>query len=242
MKKIAVLLLLISCASFAQTKVDQYEYVIVPTKFEFLKQTDQYRLNTLTKLLLQKYGFKALLSSETQPDEIVDRNCNKLYADVESYGNFIATRVRVVLKDCKNNVLFTSDEGKSKEKDWAKSYNIALRAAFESFSKLNYHYVPTANTEVVSNNRVAENAPVKVVTTEVSNSSEALFAQPISNGYQLVDSSPKIVMKIFKTTSPDRYIAVKGETHGELIAKGGKWFFEYYQNDQLVSESVNVKF
>ena len=61
MKKIVLLFVLISGYAFSQS-VNDYQYVIVPAKFNFLKNEDQYRLNTLTKLLLEKYGFKAFLS------------------------------------------------------------------------------------------------------------------------------------------------------------------------------------
>ena len=58
MKKIVLLFVLISGYAFSQS-VNDYEYVIVPAKFDFFKKEDQFRLNNLTKLILLKYGFKA---------------------------------------------------------------------------------------------------------------------------------------------------------------------------------------
>ena len=55
--------LLMSVTAFSQS-INDYQYVIVPIKYDFLKENDKYRLNTLTKLLFQKYGFKSYLSSE----------------------------------------------------------------------------------------------------------------------------------------------------------------------------------
>lgn len=68
-----------------------------------------------------------------------------------------------------------------------------------------------------------------------------LFAQPITNGYQLLDSSSKLVMKILKTTNKECFLVTKGNIHGVLVSREKQWFFEYYQNENLVSEIVAVK-
>jgi hypothetical protein len=69
-----------------------------------------------------------------------------------------------------------------------------------------------------------------------------LYAQPTSYGYQLVDSEPKVVLKAYKTSNPASYMATKGSVQGVLVSKDNQWFFEYYQNDKLISEKINVKF
>jgi hypothetical protein len=37
-------------------------------------------------------------------------------------------------------------------------------------------------------------------------------------------------------------IAIRDADQGVLIARNEQWFFEYYQNDKLISEEINVKF
>ncbi len=69
-----------------------------------------------------------------------------------------------------------------------------------------------------------------------------LYAQELPNGYQLVDSTPKIRMKIEKTTMPDFYMAKVGNTSGTVFKKNGTWFFEYYSEGNLVSEELDIKF
>jgi hypothetical protein len=230
MKKIIIILLLMGSAAFAQSTVNNYQYVIVPSKFSFSQKKDEARLNTLVKLLFEKYGFKAYLDTDTQPDEIVDSNCSKLFADVESDSGFFTTKVRVILKNCKGKTVFISEQASSKEKDWAKAYNITIREAFKSFDDLHYKYVPAAaNTQAV-------------LTGSPSTDGSILTAQPISNGYQLTDSNSNVVMKLFKTSSSERYTAMRGDVAGELTLRNGEWFFEYYQNEKLVSEKVAVKF
>jgi hypothetical protein len=78
-------------------------------------------------------------------------------------------------------------------------------------------------------------------TTE-NKSAGLLYAQPTSFGYQLIDSEPKVVMKVYKTSNPASYMATKGSVQGVLVSKDNLWFFEYYQNDKLISEKIDVKF
>ncbi len=69
-----------------------------------------------------------------------------------------------------------------------------------------------------------------------------LYAQELPNGYQLVDSTPKIRMKIEKTSMPDFYLARVGDTSGTVFKKNGTWFFEYYSGGSLVTEELDIKF
>ncbi|MFN7100118.1 MAG: hypothetical protein ACK4M4_07065, partial [Flavobacterium sp.] len=57
-KYLLVAFLMLSSLSKAQS-VNDYQAVIVPVKFDWLKQENQYRLNTMTKYNLEKAGFLA---------------------------------------------------------------------------------------------------------------------------------------------------------------------------------------
>lgn len=69
-----------------------------------------------------------------------------------------------------------------------------------------------------------------------------LYAQEIPNGFQLVDSTPKIRLKIFKTSVPDVYTAENEQGNGVVYKKDGKWFFEHYVAEKLEVEELNIKF
>jgi hypothetical protein len=155
------------------------------------------------------------------------------------------TKLSVVLKDCKNTILFTSVEGKSREKEYQTSYNQALREAFNSFETLEYKYNGNSNDNGNSNVNTKENSNVKDSNLNDDNkiaNDLVLFAQPIENGFQLIDSTPKVIIKIYKTSSPICFIANKNNIQGVLISKNNQWFFEYLNNSNLVSEKVEVKF
>lgn len=250
MKKYYLLFLLVSAIGFSQN-LNDYKYAIVPSKFLFLKEENMYNLNFLTKLYMQKYGFDTYLSNETAPDDFIANNCNKVFVDVIPNNNFFTTRVKVVLKDCRGTVLYTSEEGTSKDKEYKVAYNQALRMAFDSFSILKSHkYQPSqkslgmieepAPIKVNAEKAIITSENVKVNTSKVDNS--LLFIQPIVNGFQIIDSEPKVVYKILKTSTKDFYIATKGTIQGVFFSRNNEWFFEYYQNDKLITEKVEVKF
>jgi hypothetical protein len=239
-KHIVLLLVLASSFGFSQT-INDYKYAIVPSKFSFLKEKDQYRLNTLTKLLMQKYGFVTFFDTDILPAEVAENNCNKVFVEVLNNGNMFMTKISVVLKDCKNTVLFTSVEGKSREKEYQISYNQALREAFNSFETLGYKYNGNSNVNLNSNvNSDVKNSDLND-DNKIANDL-VLFAQPIENGFQLIDATPKVIMKIYKTSIPICFIANKNSIQGVLISKDNQWFFEYFNNSKLVSEKVEVKF
>ncbi|PKP26296.1 MAG: hypothetical protein CVU03_04565 [Bacteroidetes bacterium HGW-Bacteroidetes-2] len=127
-----VLVFIISNTATAQKELSDYYYVLVPQQFEFLKGKDQYQLNTLTRHLFKNAGFNALFQEELENFP----RCEGLTAEVVSNSNMFFTRLRVILKDCENRVVFQSVEGTTKEKDYKKAYHQALRKAFQSIEML----------------------------------------------------------------------------------------------------------
>jgi hypothetical protein len=231
--KILLLFILISSYAFSQS-VNDYQYVIVPVKYDFLSKEDQYGLNTLTKLLLQKYGFKAYLSNEEIPLNTYNQKCNFLYADVIQDKSMFVTKVKVALKDCKKKVVFETQFGSSREKEFAVAYNQAFRESGKSFDKLNYKYNDKNNSSITQE-------PSKTIVSDI-NSETFYFAQPTANGFQVVDNEPKVIMKLYTTSQKNVFLGIRGVTNGVLISKENHWFFEYYDGDKLISESINLRF
>jgi len=237
MKKVLFLILFLTTSlGFAQS-LNDYKYAIVPSKFEFLKEKDQFRLNTLTKLLMEKYGFITYYDSDVLPNEVVESNCNKVYVDVKSNGNLFVTKLKVVLKDCKNAVVYTSIEGRSREKELQVAYNQALREAFSSFDKLEYKY--SGNSNVNSKSNVNENSNSK---SPLLN--QMLFAKPLGpNLIQLLTNDtdiPNLVLTISKTNNPSIFIVEEAMRQGVVYKNNNEWIFDYYENEKLISEKLNI--
>lgn len=252
MKKLLFLLLfLASSLSFAQS-LNDYKYAIVPSKFEFLKEKDQFRLNTLTKMLMEKFGFVTYFDSDILPSVVAENNCNKVYVDVKSNGNLFVTKLTVVLKDCKNEVLFTSMQGKSREKELQVAYNQSLREAFSSFEKLEYKYsgIQNVNTEEVANYKmITKDSTLKlqengiIIVESDLEFKNLLVAETIKSGYLLIDpSTSTIVLKLYKTSNENVFIANSNFINGVVIKKDQEIFLEYYQDKQLISKKLNVSF
>ena len=238
MKKIFLIVFsLFTIASFSQS-VNNYEFLMVPTKFDFQSDENQYRLSTLLKFRLEEYGFKAFYTSEKLSTNFNDR-CLYLNSNVVDESGMFVTKLYIEFKDCNDTVIFKSAIGSSRTKDRKTAYNEAMEKALLSVKNLNYKF-EGKKTEKIA----------KVTNTEASNSIEktqvvnenSLFAQPITNGYQLVDTTPKVVLKMFKTSQPDYYTATSDSKNGVVFKKNNEWFFEYYVNEKLVSEKLSIKF
>ncbi len=246
-KSLTIVTLLFGIHCFSQA-INEYKAVLIPLKYDFQKEQNQYRLQTLCKFNLEKSGFQAFYSNEYIPAEINDR-CKLLTLDLKNESTFLITKLVVVFKDCHGVEIFKSGVGKSREKQFEEAYKEALSTAFKTLDTVNEN-----SNVVVNSNTILAKTPSEAnlqTPTKGSNPSEKvsektesifLYAQPTTYGYQLINNEPKVVMKVYKTSNPASFIATKGSVQGVLIANENQWFFEYYQNNQLISESINVKF
>ncbi len=285
--KINIFTAIIACfivtTVFSQSNLSDYKYVIVPNKFDFLKERDQYQLNSLAQFLFNKYGFEALMEGGDYPEDLIRNRCLALRSDVMKGAGMFKTKLTVELKDCNDRLVYTSELGESREKDYSKAYVEALRASFKSIEALNYKYKPNENITALQTtknseekNEVAQEiqelkqeiqnlkkekeaevaiekqteAIVAVVPTIKKETrietgvkevlSKVLYAQEIENGFQLVDSSPRVVYRI-KQTKLDNVFLVENKS-AIIYNKGDEWVLEYYANNVLKQDVLNIKF
>ncbi|MEC4004499.1 hypothetical protein OX283_007510 [Flavobacterium sp. SUN052] len=234
MKKFLILLLLVSSLGFAQN-LNQYKYALIPAKFSFLKEPNMYNLNALTKMYMEKYGFETYLDNETYSVDFANNNSEKIYVDVIEKSNLFTTKLRVVLKDYQNKILFTSEEGTSNDKEYKVSYNLALRMAFDNFNVLKGHrYTKRNNYDSEIKNEIGDSTPVPM----------GVKFKTIQNqmGFDVVNENGTVILKLFKTTQKEVFIAEKGNQKGILMKMNNEWVFEYYSNNNLILEQVDVKF
>jgi len=307
-KTIFAIILCIGCvtSSIAQSNLNDYKYVIVPNKYDFLKEANMYQLNALTKFLFNKYGFTAIMEDESFTEELLKNKCLALTSNIIETSNLFKTKFQVELKNCLGKVVYLTEVGETREKEYAKAYNFALRNAFNSFESVNYSYQPnetilamgsTTNASgqeeveklkeeimvlkqekeketqvsaaaiVEAETSVKENSvPKEVVVASVGTpvisttidkpeskqtieeeepqeqveDSGMLYAQAIDGGFQLVDSSPKVVYKIMKS-SLDNTFFVEG-LQAILVKKDSNWVLEYYEGNVLKKKTLNIKF
>lgn len=153
-----ILFLFIGYQPLAAQDLNSYKYVIVPEEFDFLREPNQFQLSELTKFLFTKAGFEAFLQNENMPEDLEANPCNALSANVHKEPSLLVTKLYVVLKNCRDQTVFTSEIGTSREKDFQASYHAALRDAFKSIEALNYTYIPDSNTPgQKSSEKISEN-------------------------------------------------------------------------------------
>src|SRR5690606_25059413 len=100
---------------------------------DFLKEKDQYQINSITKFLFNKYGYTAFMQDEDLPEDLRNNKCLGLTVDVVKENALLKTKLRIDLRDCNGTVIQSSKIGETREKEYAKAYNYALRDAFETF-------------------------------------------------------------------------------------------------------------
>ena len=193
------LVIIVTCSnlSLAQKRLSDYSFVVVPDEFEFLSKANQYQLNDMAKYYLTKNGFNTYYFSELPS---VD-NCDGLWADVESISGFTRTKILVVLKDCKGIEVYRSQPGASKQKEYKKSYQDALRKAFLSFEELNVQQkavVVRTSASVVSSQEASvviaplesksNRGPVNKFNAYTYNAKSYLLKR-VEGGYNVYDAS-----------------------------------------------------
>lgn len=234
--KTAIFFILCFFVSFAQSET---KFAVIPNKFSFLKNENPYNLSTNLKLYFEKLGYEAIVMGEEYPVGMNTTSCNTIYPDLIENNGLMSTKVVVVVKNCKGEIIVQSKEGVSREKDRRTAYLQALRNATESFVIPDYNEATKSKTVVPTNVEITKEATATENTTD---NLPILLAQPIENGYQLVDGTSKLIVKIFKTTQPDYFTAVSDTKNGVVFKKEGTWYFEYYENNVLKSEKITIKF
>ncbi len=159
---------------YAQNELNPYKYILVPKQFDFLKKVDQYRVNSYTKHLFAKEGYQVLFADADFPQDLRSDPCLALTANILNVSSAFTTKIFLVLENCAREEVFRSVEGRSKMKEFDKTYIDALKKCFVSVQELNYVYEPKSLTfessniegSLAGNNVVAATAVTTVVSPE----------------------------------------------------------------------------
>jgi hypothetical protein len=253
---------LVSASGFGQEiNFDKYQYILVPDKFDFVSETDQYQTSSLAKFLLEKKGFKVFLNSDKLPEDLQINRCLALFVAIKDESSMFTIKNTLEIKDCFGKILFSSQEGRSKEKDYKKGYQEAIRNAYNTMTDFNYSYNPALvdvkkdkknelfiadidSTTSTKTQKVVMTPNVEIGTikekTILSKTVDILYAQTKNNGFQLVNSAPEVVFLILKTNVKNVFIIQ--DKNGILYKLGENWIAEFYEKNQLVTKEYQIKF
>lgn len=189
-----------------------------------------------TKILIELKNCNGLTVYTTQVGESKEKDYSKAYS--EALRNAFKELQNINYKYVPSgNTPESTDKGTNNQSEVSKEI-AQLKAEIENL-KLEKE-TPVSPTVVPNSTpTVVENA-VPNVTSSSENVSGVLYAQAMDNGFQLVDSSPKVVYKI-KNTSMENVFLVEGK-NATLYKKDGNWIMEYYENNILKQDVLNIKF
>lgn len=244
MKHLSINLVAIFVASqtllTAQTNLDQYKYVSVPNRFDFMRSSDQFQISSLAKFLLTKNKFTVLENLEKYPADLAANQCLLLNLNVEQIKGFLKTKLEVQFLNCKNQVVFKSDIGISREKDFKTAYHQALRAAFSSVSEANYKFNETVdkistNEKPISVKR-AVSTPMQATDLSSSKLTSEILMTQTSYGFDIRDADGILVYSLYQTMSDGIYIIDK--LPGIVYKRGNRFVREYISNQKIIIEPL----
>jgi len=251
-KKITLLLGLFITVQFAfsQSELDQYKYVIVPTSYEFSKEPDQYRLNSLTKFLFEKQGFIVLMSNEAIPQDLINNGCLALRANVNKVSGLLKTKLQIQLLNCYQEVVLLSKIGESRDKNYMVAYNLALRDAFTSFDRLYYSYTTDSDLKIIEVEPIASTvvdvsdtiSAQTITETKETNLAHALTARKKDgNNYELLNDKGDVVYTLI-FSGKEAFYMVEG-MQATVYKRAGNWVIAKTVSDgSLQVETLNVSF
>ena len=254
--KFSIFLLVLSLhmSSWAQSSINDYKYVTVAEKFDFLKSKNQYKLNDLTTFLLKKSGFMVLKTSDKRPQDLYKNNCLGLYANIINTKGFLKTKLHLELVNCRNEIVFTSETGSSKEKEYKKAYHEALRNAFNSVQALNFKYNGTV-PEISSTEKIEipvppfaiETTTAPVVVAEVPKPEVStkmvvskLIVTPTDSGIDFIENSSGTTKYSTHATLFDAVYIIENQA-GIIYKRGQNWVREYVENGKTTIEALNIQ-
>ncbi len=220
------------------SQLNNYKYVVIPIQFDFQSEENQYMINSKLKYLLNQHGFTTYMDVEDLPLDLRANSCSALHADLKSDAEgFLAmqTKLRLQLKDCRNQVVFESQEGVSRAKDYKDGYLEALDDLFDSsFANVIYQYNGTApeqspaseKTDVVSETPKAVAQLEGLASTKdriytLDGGTEAFGVHKIAAGYLLLNEATGDRIAMLNETDENTILYNSKTVNGTATLKEG---------------------
>lgn len=260
-KILFIFTVLFSISLSAQDQLNNFKYIVVPNQFKFQKEPGQYRVNGLAKFLLEKQNFTVLLEGDTLPEDAIQNNCLVLKTTAIDDSSMFKTIIKFQFKDCQGKVVYTTEEGESREKKYIVAYNEAVRQAFSSLSNFTHKYelkktknkveevvvtpLPQVTeaplVEEVDEEEIDEEIEIPVEEGYKNSSNNALNAEAFGViNYKLKNSQGQTVYTILYSGKEDFYI-VKGK-NAVIYKINGSWVIATNDNGTLQIKSIDIKF
>jgi len=238
-KYVLIFILLVSVTAFAQKKMNAYEYIIVPSKFDFQEEANEFGINLLLKYKFQQLGFEVYLDTDELPQRLRTNTCLYAHPVLHSKSNMFKTVISIELFDCNNKSLYKTQDGVSTSKNIKASYNEAIRKSLKSFGDYKLSYSPNDDLVVIKEDKTVKKIGNVLASESKLNSGgfnyKGINYLLIKKGVMLFEIQNK------ETKSIDGKIIVSGLKKDIYhIEFNGKIGFGYYGEDEsLVMEFMS---
>ncbi|SEA27344.1 hypothetical protein [Bizionia paragorgiae] len=259
-------------SGYAQHNLNNYKYVIVPDRYEFLNTPNEFRLNELTKFLFEKYNFLTYMESDILPEDVKSNRCLALSAKVIDRSSMFKTSLIIVLENCKKDIEFSSHEGTSRDKLRDVAFNKALRAASQSLAALNYSYRPDENQIKLVSESTKIKEEIKALKQEITSLKDAKevtesrsneSSNTVKRTKDTVTLTTPLKETVFKATKTSRGYEVSNSVTNEVVLlfptdlkdvfmvkdknailykKDGVWIYASLNNSEMVSKVMDIQF
>ncbi|TXD82291.1 hypothetical protein ESY86_14770 [Subsaximicrobium wynnwilliamsii] len=133
-----------------------------------------------------------------------------------------------------------ADVAAIKDQKAAKKEIERLKNEVESLKNKEREAVSQVEKQVIKAESKTEVMPSAPKNTIVEDTADLLYAQPLDNGYQIVDTEPKKVMILLNTGVQNTFL-VKGKD-AIVYKRGNTWVYESYETEKLETKTLNLKF
>lgn len=221
----------------------------IAEKYEFMGEPDQYGFSTLLRLYMEKYHYVAEVVPTTDQHTVMRKLTPNDYAlQVQRKSNMFMTRITIDIVNYNGEVVLSSPEGNSREKEFRYANIESLRMAMDNFMDLKNHTflykeLEKSNSDIKvqpsTTAKEVEDMPAVINADDVSLQAQTLSESSIGL-FKKKATSPEMVL--YKTSSRDCFLVeVNGKITGVLLYQNQKWFWEYYENNRLISREQFIK-
>ena len=237
------------CFSFFSNSIAQssdYQYVIVPIKFDFLNEENKYQMNILSRVLLQDSGFKVFMDVEDRPENVQKNPCLALNFDLNELDFFLKKELQFVLKDCSGAIVYKSTVGESKLKNPKLAYNESLKKTFLGFFKNEIKASPdeyTLSGASPSKKSISKPKHSIDVIASYANSNSVYDLIKSGNGFHLLLASTETKFAVLEPADKGTYIFSSEDVYGgAYFTAEGNLIVEYrLDNSEDVQELIFEK-
>ena len=270
MKNILFGLFLLTVPMSLSAQFNDYKYIIVPKQFESFKEVNQYNTSTLTKYLLSNYGFNVVYDDALPLDLNVNRclglttvlndqsnmfttKVSLQFKDCNNTVVFETLDAKSKIKEYKDGYKEAITKAAQQLAGIGHNYTPKQTETVTLNFKDDVKQLPAASQQEAKDNT---KLPVDVeqsqgkepanstanITTRVQEATNAnvLYAQPLENGYQLIDSTPQIVYVLKSTSAPEVFMVSKDGKNGVVFKDNGQWYVEF--DGDKAPKAINIKF